>query len=363
MHPKPSRTLEERVVAAAEAALAQHGYVSPIDVFTGMGLLASSHVESWRNGREPFLESLIQGSENKIAQTKVLFQEWARRQNLQSRDIPPLARTCGPRNELQFSVAGNPDTERFYRTHYVSPVLTEKKVERLQEKLSQAAELVVFSIIRDSKCSECGAELGAGDFLFMEGNQPLCLECADLDHLVYLPRGDATLTRRARKHSTLSAVVVRFSRARGRYERQGSLVEEAALLRAEEECVADAEARSYRREREAARRIDRDVAFTGQLAAKILDLFPHCPPEEGLTIAGHTSLRGSGRVGRSAAGRRLEERSVVLAVVASVRHRHTKYDELLMESGNRAWAREQVRDEIDKILTAWRGMEPARGAP
>ena len=197
----------------------------------------------------------------------------------------------------------------------------------------------------------------------MEGNQPLCLECADLDHLVYLTRGDATLTRRARKHSTLSAVVVRFSRARGRYERQGCLVEEAALLKAEEECLSDAEARSYRREREAARRVEKDVAFTGKLAGKILDLFPCCPPEEGLTIAEHASLRGSGRVGRSAAGRRLEEQSVVLAVVASVRHRHTKYDELLMKSGDRAWAREQVRDEIDKILSAWRGSEPARGTP
>ncbi len=67
----------------------------------------------------------------------------------------------------------------------------------------------------------------------MEGERPLCLTCADLDHLVYLPRGDTALTRRARKHSALSAVVVRFSRARKRYERQGVLVEESALEQAE----------------------------------------------------------------------------------------------------------------------------------
>ena len=47
----------------------------------------------------------------------------------------------------------------------------------------------------------------------------LCLACADLDHLAFLPRGDATLTRRARAHSTLSAVVLKWSRARKRYER------------------------------------------------------------------------------------------------------------------------------------------------
>ena len=75
-------------------------------------------------------------------------------------------------------------------------------------------------------------------------------EFADLDHLVFLSRGDAALTRRAKKASSLSAVVVRFSRTRGRYERQGLLVEEPALEQAEAECLADEEARLRRRGRE-----------------------------------------------------------------------------------------------------------------
>jgi hypothetical protein len=50
-----------------------------------------------------------------------------------------------------------------------------------------------------------------------------------MDHLVFLPSGDAALTRRAKANSRLSAVVVRFSRAGKRYERQGILVEEHAL--------------------------------------------------------------------------------------------------------------------------------------
>src|SRR5580704_6696797 len=114
---------------------------------------------------------------------------------------------------------------------------------------SEAKDLVVFDILRESKCADCGKELMAGDFLFMEGERPLCLTCADLDHLVYLPRGDTALTRRARKHSALSAVVVRFSRARKHYERQGVLVEESALEQAGAECWADAEQRSERRQR------------------------------------------------------------------------------------------------------------------
>ena len=48
----------------------------------------------------------------------------------------------------------------------------------------------------------------------------LCMSCADMDHLVFLESGDAALTRRAKRASRLSAVVVRFSRARRRYERQ-----------------------------------------------------------------------------------------------------------------------------------------------
>jgi len=52
---------------------------------------------------------------------------------------------------------------------------------------------------------------------------------------VFLAAGDPAVTRRARKHSSRSAVVVRFSRARERSERQGILVEAAALARAGEE--------------------------------------------------------------------------------------------------------------------------------
>lgn len=106
-------------------------------------------------------------------------------------------------------------------------------------RASRQDEIVVFWIIRDSACAECGEELGKGRFLRIETERPLCLRCADLDHLVFLERGDAALTRRASRYSTLRAVVVRFSRSRKRYERQGVLVEEQALARAEQECLSD----------------------------------------------------------------------------------------------------------------------------
>lgn len=212
----------------------------------------------------------------------------------------------------------------------------------------------MFDILRESNCGDCGKQLLRGDFLYMEGKRPLCLTCADLDHLVYLPRGDTALTRRARKHSALSAVVVRFSRARKHYERQGVLVEESALEQAEAECSADAEQRSVQRERAEIYRDKQDQVLAMRMAESIRQMFPGCPPEEARAIAAHTSVRGSGRVGRTASGRALEDEALRAAVVASIRHRHTKYDRLLMNGLDRMDARDTVRDDIDRVLESWR---------
>jgi hypothetical protein len=215
-------------------------------------------------------------------------------------------------------------------------------------------DLVVFSILRDSQCAECGEELWKGSFLCMERGRPLCLPCADLDHLVYLPSGDAALTRRAKKRSTLSAVVVRFSRARGRYERQGILVEESALQEAEAECLGDADLRTARRKRDEAHRAKQDHDLAGRVADAIRELFPHCPPTEANAIAAHTTVRGSGRVGRTAAAQALEQEALTAATIAAIRHNHTRYDELLMSGASRMDARVAVRDDVDRILGLWR---------
>ncbi len=212
-------------------------------------------------------------------------------------------------------------------------------------------DVVVISPIRDWTCSGCGA---TGDLLIMDNAGPQCLTCAELDHLVYLPAGDAALTRRARANSRLSAVVVRFSRSRRRYERQGVLVEEPALAAAEQQCLADADARARRRERDAERRVVEDVTLQERFAHEISRLFPGCPPPRADAIARHAATRGSGRVGRSAAGRALDPHAIELAVIASVRHENTTYDDLLMAGVDRGDARDRVRADVDDILDRWR---------
>ena len=219
--------------------------------------------------------------------------------------------------------------------------------------ISKRDEIVVFWIVRDSACAECGEELGKGRFLRMEAERPLCLPCADLDHLVFVERGDAALTRRANRYSTLRAVVVRFSRARKRYERQGVLVEEPALVRAEEECLSDAEARRLARERAAERRQVHDAEYLATFARRVGDLFPGCPIEQQRAIAEHACQSTSGRVGRSAAAKELHASAVDLAVRAHVRHVHTRYDELLASGVAREEARARVAAAVAKCLDAW----------
>jgi hypothetical protein len=134
-------------------------------------------------------------------------------------------------------------------------------------------DLRVFISNRESRCDDCGDDLGRHAMIFLAGDRgALCLTCADLDHLTFLPPGDVALTRRARKYSTLAAVVLKWSRARKRYERQGLLVEEQALDRAEAECLNDAEARARRRDRQGERRANLDAEFVARFAARIRQL-------------------------------------------------------------------------------------------
>ena len=172
--------------------------------------------------------------------------------------------------------------------------------------------------------------------------------------MVFLSAGDAALTRRSKKHSILSAVVLKkWSRTRKRYERQGLLVEELALEKAEAECLADAELRKRRSEREAVRREELDQQYVGQFGGRIRELFPGCPVRRAREIAEHACLKYSGRVGRAGFAKKLDEEAVRLAVIAHLRHTETEYDEYLMKGYERSEARDLVQEEIEQHLEQW----------
>lgn len=215
-------------------------------------------------------------------------------------------------------------------------------------------ELLVYIAHNAARCSDCNEELEPDACITLtRENGALCMTCADLDHLVFLRSGDTALTRRAKKHSTLSAVVLRWSRARKRYERQGLLVEEEALAKAEAECLSDADARATARLRDKERRIAEDSAYVERFAARIRELFPSCPAGRETVIAWHACLKSSGRVGRSAAAKALDEDAVHLAVAAHARHHETRYDELLARGLSRGEARAKVAGPVESVLAGW----------
>ncbi len=295
------------------------------------------------------LDQAMSVGPEKLAEALDMLGTWARAGGLVPSEVDYLTATRD-RRPLRFTAGGDQAVEAACRTHWISPELSEARRDRLTGRQSRAPDLVVIEPSKEFSCTSCG---DTGPYLIMEDPGPLCLTCADMDHLVFLPAGNAALSRRAKAGSVLAAVVVRWSRSRKRYERQGILVEEAALERAEEQCLADADARQRRRERDAERRADQDLEFQGRLAKEITRLYPGCPQARAQAIATHAAARGSGRVGRSAAARALDGEAIRLAVVASIRHEDTGYDKLLMSGMPRDVARDRVRARIDEILDTW----------
>jgi hypothetical protein len=331
--------VETRVARIADAARAEGRSVRPVDVLVGLGWLAQANVDRWVQGRVPSLDRCVGVDSDKVMAALAAVQHWA-----EDRGLKPSE---GDYRDLQFTADGDADAERAYRTHWGSTDIPEPVVDRPR----RPGRIVVISPHNEWTCASCG---DTGDFLRMDKAGALCLDCADLGHLEFLPSGDAALTRRATKASGLSAVVVRWSRRRNRYERQGLLAEPAAIEQAARECLSDADVRARRSEREQSRRADQDVHFRGEFAEAIREQFPGCPVDRAAAIALHAAARGSGRVGRTAAGRALDRDAVRLAVVASVRHLDTEYDALLMSGVDRESARAQVHQRVEDVVNAWR---------
>ncbi len=151
----------------------------------------------------------------------------------------------------------------------------------------------------------------------------------------------------------MHAVVLKWSRARKRYERQGLLLEESALEQAETECLADAEIRERRRIREGEKREIVDKEYVRKYGEQIRQYYPCMPLGLEVKIAEHACEKYSGRVGRSKEAKDFDEKSITLAVTAHIRHTETEYDELLMRGVDRYDARRIISDKISQVLEKW----------
>ncbi len=97
-------------------------------------------------------------------------------------------------------------------------------------------------------------------------------------------------------------------------------------------------------------------AYGASVATAIRAGFPGCPVDEAGRIAVWTCRKHSGRMGRSTAAKELDPRALRLAVGAHIRHEHTRYDTLLMETGDREVARQAVWPDIERVLSGWESL-------
>lgn len=95
----------------------------------------------------------------------------------------------------------------------------------------------------------------------------------------------------------------------------------------------------------------RDVAYIESVATELETQFPEMPEKDRVLALKHGFKKHSGRVGRT--GKIPLPRKVLLAIVAHVRHRHTKYDVLLASGVERTVARKAVNRKIECVMQNW----------
>jgi hypothetical protein len=96
-----------------------------------------------------------------------------------------------------------------------------------------------------------------------------------------------------------------------------------------------------------------DREYVDSFSTRVRELYPACPAGRERQIAEHACLKFSGRVGRSASAKALDDRAVRLAVVAHIRHCETQYDDLLAMGEDRLEARATVAVAVDVVLQRW----------
>jgi hypothetical protein len=122
-------TLARRIAAVAGHALATDQVVTPLDVLVGIGWLPAAQVQAWRRGRVPYLERVAGVNLAKLSTALRLLGDWAGRHHLTPSETVYVAWTSD-RHRLRFTKTGDAGVERAWRTHWISPALTETKQAR-----------------------------------------------------------------------------------------------------------------------------------------------------------------------------------------------------------------------------------------
>lgn len=206
------------------------------------------------------------------------------------------------------------------------------------------------------QCNRCGKPVPYGEKFVAESedSKGACFDCAPFTNYVLLPPGNAALTRRSKKHSSLCGVLYRWNNRRRRYEREGQYVEALAISKAQAECENDQEKRTLKNKKVAEIRAVKDKEYIHAFTLAIRAHFPNCPPKREVEIATHACEKYSGRVGRSANAKQFDTKMIELAVVAHIRHTKTNYDNQFGKGKRKKEIRADLSYTIRKILAGWK---------
>jgi hypothetical protein len=214
--------------------------------------------------------------------------------------------------------------------------------------------MIFFKVLKDIKCDKCGSKIRQGNVLREVKEKVYCLKCSGMEGLVLLPAGDRTLTVRAKKLSKLSAVVLKWNKIRKCYERQGLLVGKKALTEARRSCAADKDIRKEKRKKAAVYAAKADLKYKKSFATAVTQAYPGCGIKNAGFIAEHACEKYSGRVGRSAAAKKLEPQTINLAVRAFIRHNMTEYESLFEKGYFKTKARKTIIGQVNEIAEKWK---------
>ena len=155
--------LERRVARAAAASLARARVVTAADVLVGLGWLAPSHVEHWRQGPVASLEELAPVDAARLLEAVVLLRRLAEGEGLVPVEAAYVARSPD-RRPLRFTLDAPAGVEEAFGVQWMSPTLSERERERLAERQRRPSELVVIAPLGEWACARC---TGTGDQLIM----------------------------------------------------------------------------------------------------------------------------------------------------------------------------------------------------
>jgi hypothetical protein len=110
-----------RIEGAVAELLAKGNVVAPVEVLVGMGLLRPEHLKSWRHGRVPYLERVINCNLVRLSRLLRILRFHAHDLNLKPSATVYNRYGKGPKQRLRFCKTGDARLEAAYATHFVWP--------------------------------------------------------------------------------------------------------------------------------------------------------------------------------------------------------------------------------------------------